>query len=45
MEVDGGGEALGNERARIVKLTLANFLLFHSFIFFFLGFCGLILQL
>ena len=45
MGVDCGGKALGNERARIMKLTVADFLLFHSFFFFFLGFCGLILHL
>ena len=41
MKVDGGGKALGNERVKIVKLIVADFLLFHSF--FFWGFCGLIL--
>ena len=32
MGVDCGGKAFGNERARIVKLTVADFLLFHSFL-------------
>ena len=35
MQVDGGGEALGNERTRIVKPIVVDFLLFHSFFFFF----------